>query len=203
MLAGGHLFVNLGTEIQAFALLDASDWLRREVQTIKCAAGIASGPVVAVVESVPQIGFATPGLVVLGQREIDELAVKVWRHGFGPVRRGEPALVTAQGHSDVTTFDEVLWGTWRFVLAHELGHIRQFAARVQGTRRAMEIDADHFAGQVAEALGWNPWVGEAVAEEVGCSHASCRVAYQSPEGRRETFERGWHLQARLGVSRAY
>lgn len=189
-----QLIVDTGEGRKGYQIRRIAPWLRAEVGRIYQASDILKPPSVVLTESVPDlVAFATPGLIVLGHREITELANQVCREQFSPVdpytlARGEPG--------PVVSVEDIYYGTWRFVIAHEMGHIVQFAEDAPGSRLELEMDADHFAGRIAELLGWNPAIDQAVARTVGCDEHHCRWAYQSPHGRSKTYAEGRRFQAR-------
>lgn len=190
---GDQLFAYTHEGRRRYHLRPMAPWLQAELREIYLASDIEEAPDIVLVDSVPDLtAFATPGLIVLGEREITELARRVFREHFQLV---DAHTLPTPHRGPLVTFEDIYYGTWRFVVAHEMGHIEQFATGDSGNRLELEMDADHFAGQIAEILGWNPIVDQAVAKAVGCNEQACRWAYQTPHGRSRTYAQGRRFQA--------
>lgn len=177
----GSLLTTLeANKIERRRILALQDGLLAEIEAVLHVSGLDCAPRFVVVEAARQIGFAMKGLVVLAERDIEQLA---WAASH--------VLAARPWGRQGVPLNDVRNAAWRFVLAHEVGHVRQFELGVQRDRKAWERGADVFAGKVARCLGWDGEVMQVIAGIVGCTESHCRTAYETPQGRRGDFALGY------------
>ena len=183
LVRAGSLFVRTqGT--QRYIVLETPLWLHEEIETVVAVSGLSCRPTVVLVPQTQGIGFALEGLVVLGRQDIEDLAGRIWEQILLNAPYAHPC-------APAVTYADVSLTTWRFVIAHEMGHVHQFEGDHSGSRKAWERGADVFAGKVSRHLCWDDAVGRMVAEAVGCSDVGCKQAYASPVGRGNDYCQGY------------
>lgn len=168
--------------------------VRAIVAQVRRAAALTCAPRFEWVESAHGYGgLFSPGLVVVGARDIQEIVAAIVRRRFRPVPphlvdwlrwQGQPLVLLSELTQALTT------AATRSVVSHEFGHaMEQDAGRVGGGVFA-ERRADYQAGVLSEQIGWpegaEPWV----FDEIGCREPEEVCMHAAPETRVADFRAG-------------
>jgi hypothetical protein len=146
-------------------------------------------------------GFFVPGLVVLGERDLRQLAQQIFMGpSFHRIDRHTGQILRLLG--TVVIDREQLY---RFVrgriLRHELGHAAFHESGVVAPYgEDEEASADYFAGQLDAIDGANHALGEIVFHAIGCREAIC--THPRPPERAGAYLYGYQDQAVAQIAAA-
>lgn len=129
-------------------------------------------------------GFFTPGYVVVGLREVKDIAKHLLRHHASAVRQA----FSDSWFDSVRLWRELVHAVGERIVAHELGH----ALLAEGFQTPYPYDeeaaADYLAGMLGYRQAKNRRLGEAMFHSLGCTGDYC--THPQPRERAEAYRRG-------------
>jgi hypothetical protein len=110
-------------------------------------------------------------------KALPKAVARLYRHAF-------PKMLVVDDGEFVRSF-------FRFVIAHELGHLLQFEMAANLMPMQAEAGADPFAGYISGLLGWDRRIGAIVAHSLGCQGSYCD--HPDPNVRASTYVHGHNI----------
>lgn len=146
-------------------------------------------------------GFFTPGLIVIGVNDSEQIADEVWDSWYDEVNEEIERLLAVKGVRASSNYEVLRRSVWGRILAHELGHALRYVG-VKTPFADEEAAADCIAGFFDGRRGKSLKLGEILFSSIGCEGSAC--THPPPQERRTAYRTGYYAALRASqVSEQY